>query len=210
MIEVADLDGEIDRLPCENPILNNWGVAVFGREADSTGKPRSASTSVNRIEFPDLSSTLRPVTNTSPASTMVWDEGSYTGYKLNCHKKKRKVDSLIELYDKDSVNSIQDKDIYKQKLDEISAAALAAIEYINELLDELEIHQEADRIDELTAIKTKVKDSVKKNEKEVKAEMLKIINEAAAASAPPPITVYPGSALVTGQVIRVNRTLQNI
>ena len=149
----------IEELPCENPILSSGGVAVFGRETDPTGKSRSASTSVNRVEFPDLSSTLQPqssASNATVASTMVWEEGAYTGYKLNCHKRKRKVESLIELYDKDSVNSVQDKEIYKEKLSEISTAALAAVEYINELIAELEINNEEDRIKELQAIKKAV------------------------------------------------------
>ena len=189
----------VEPLPCESPVLNDWGVAVFGRETDQAGNPRSASTSINRIEFPDLSSSLPFLpSDTAPAATapaatapaatapaaaiMVWDEGAYKGYKLNCFKKKRRVDSLIELYDKDSVNSVQDKDIYKQKLEEISAAAVAAVEYTNELLDELEVNQEVDRIAELTDIKKKVKDSVKKNEREVKAEMERILAAVAAAN----------------------------
>ena len=60
---------------------------------------------------------------------MSWDDASYSGFKLNCHKKKRKVLSLIELYDKDSVNTVQDKEIYKDKVNEISSAAFEAIEY---------------------------------------------------------------------------------
>ena len=173
---------------------------MYGREVDTYGKPRSASTSVNRIEFPDLSSTLRSVTSfeASPPSTMVWEEQAYKGYKLNCHKKKRKVESLIELYDKDSVNSVQDKHIFKQKLEEISAAALAAVEYINELLAELEVNEEEVRISELNAIKKKVKDSVKTNEREVKAEMQRILDEAEATSAN---TAAPAPALGTGQGI---------
>ena len=118
---------------------------------------------------------------------MVWEDAAYTGYKLNCHKKKRKVESLIELYDKDSVNSVQDKDIYKQKLEEISAAALNAVEYISELIEELEVNAEVDRISELKSIKDKVISSVKKNEKEVKAEMQRILEEAAnSATVPAP------------------------
>ena len=133
IIEVVGnpLEDVVNSLPCENPTYDSRGVAVFGRQADNKGKPRSVSTSINRVEFPDTCSTLekpvRALDNTQ-APMMVWDEGSYTGYKLNCHKKKRKVDSLIELYDKDSVNSVQDKEIYKQKLEEISNAALAAVE----------------------------------------------------------------------------------
>ena len=170
----------IETLPCENPILNSWGVAVFGSETDPTGKPRSASTSVNRVEFPDLSSTLKPPSsNAAVASNMVWEEGTYTGFKLNCHKKKRKVENLIELYDKDSVNSVQDKEIYKEKLAEISAAALAAVEYITDLIADLELADEEDRIEELQAIKKSVTEAVKKNEKEVKLEMQRILDEAA-------------------------------
>ena len=65
---------------------------------------------------------------------MVWEEGTFTGYKLNCHKKKRKVESLIELYDKDCVTSVQDEKIFLVKLAEISTAALEAVDYMNELL----------------------------------------------------------------------------
>ena len=64
MIDTADLTA-VEALPCENPIVNSWGVAVFGRETGSDGKRRSASTSVNRIEFPDLSSTLQLVQEVS-------------------------------------------------------------------------------------------------------------------------------------------------
>ena len=121
--------------------MNKWGVAVFGRQADQSGKPRSASTSVNRVEFPDLTSTLRPSSSKSTMSLPVpWEEDSYTGYKLNCHKKKRKVLNLIELYDKDSVNSVQDKEIYQHKLNEISTAALEAAEYITDLIALLEVN----------------------------------------------------------------------
>ena len=187
---VIEVVADIEALPCENPILNSWGVAVFGREVDNTGKPRSASTSINRVEFPDLSSSLplplSPLSNAPPvvASTMaVWEEGAYTGYKLNCHKKKRKVDSLIELYDKDSVNTVQDQHIYKEKLAEISTAALAAVEYVNDLLAELEVNNEEVRIAELQAIKKAVTDAVKKNDREIKLEMQRILDEAAAAAA---------------------------
>ena len=158
-------------------------MAVFGRETDSQGKPRSASTSVNRVEFPELSSTLKPVRQAPPeSSSMVWDEGAWTGFKLNCHKKKKKVENLIELYDKDCVNSVQDKDIYKEKLAEISAAAHIAVDYISDLIAELEVSEEQARIDELKAIKKVVTDSVIKNEKEVKAEMQRILDD----SPPPP------------------------
>ena len=114
-LEVGDII-DIEALPCEEPILNSWGVAVYGRETDPSGKPRSASTAVNRVEFPDLTSTLKPVKQTAGPSTMVWEEGSYTGFRLNCHKKKRKVESLIELYDKNSVTSVQDEKIFLVKL----------------------------------------------------------------------------------------------
>ena len=66
---------------------------------------------------------------------------------------------------------LKTKKIYKQKLEEISNAALSAVEYINDLLAELEANEEDERIAELKAIKKKVIESVKQNEKEVKAEM---------------------------------------
>ena len=53
-----------------------------------------------------------------------------------------------------------------------------AVEYVKELLAELEINNETNRMDELTAIKQSVKDAVKKNEYEIKAEMQKLIAEA--------------------------------
>ena len=71
-------------LPCENPVISRSGVAVYGSETSSTGKVRSASTSVNRVEFPaDLSSTLKPVPESTTVDKMGWDEGQWTGYKLN-------------------------------------------------------------------------------------------------------------------------------
>ena len=79
---------------------------------------------------------------------MVCDVPTYNGYKLNCHKKKRKVENMIELYDKDSVNNAWDIDICKQKLEEISVAALAAVEYISDLILELEGNEEDERIQE--------------------------------------------------------------
>ena len=86
-------------------------MAVYGRVTDARGKPRSASTSVNRIEFPDQQfSTLKTVQSLIN-STMVWEEATYTGYKLNCHKRKRKVENMIDMYDKDSVNNVWDKEI---------------------------------------------------------------------------------------------------
>ena len=69
---------------------------------------------------------------------MVWEEATYTGYKLNCHKKKRKVENMIEMYDKDSVNNVGDKEICKQKLEEILTAA---VEYMSDLIVELEVNQ---------------------------------------------------------------------
>ena len=118
---VLDLNSaEIEPLPCENPVLDRRGVAEFGSKTDFQGKLRSVS--LNRIEFPNLSSTLKPFpspssSESSKSSNMVWEEGQWTGFKLNCHKKKKRVECLIELYDKDCVNSVQDKDIYREKLD---------------------------------------------------------------------------------------------
>ena len=111
------------------------------------------------------------------------DEGAYTAYKLNCHKKKRKVENLIQLYDKDSVNTLQDRDIYQQKLSEISSAALGAAVYIEDLIDQLEVNGEEARITELNDIKKHIFSIVKKNEKEVKEEMQSIVDRAEAASA---------------------------
>ena len=71
---------------------------------------------------------------------MVWDEGAYyTGYKLNCHKRKRKVDNLIQLYDKDSVNSLQDKDIYQGDLNVIELILIELCNSINFQFNPVEI-----------------------------------------------------------------------
>ena len=185
-----------DSLPCENPVISRSGVAVYGSETSSTGKVRSASTSVNRVEFPaDLSSTLKPVPESTIADKMGLDEGQWTGYKLNCHKRKKKVESLIELYDKDCVNSVQDKDIYKDKLAEISTAAHIAMDYINDLILELEVENQQDRIDELETIKKAVKTAVTKNEKEVKAEMDKQPHSSLLQSSPCQPVIFSSSLL---------------
>ena len=60
---------DIQALPCEDPILDSQGVAVYGRPVDPIGNPRSASTAVNRIEFPDHTSTLRAARRTAAG----WD-----------------------------------------------------------------------------------------------------------------------------------------
>ena len=114
-VEASNLEESI--LPCERPSEIAWdqGALVFG-ESGNQDKQRSSSTSVNRVEFPDLSSTLPSIPSADDSIAMPWDEGAYTAYKLNCHKKKRKVENMINLYDKDSVNSLEDRNIYKQKL----------------------------------------------------------------------------------------------
>ena len=204
VVEVLNTEEAVG-LPCEQPHSNIWGegAVVFGYQdcetdgdQDSvTDKQRTSSTSVNRIELhrPDLSSTLSilPAVENSDAA-MAWEEGAYTGYKLNCHKKKRKVDNLIHLYDKDAVNSLQDKEIYKQKLDEISSTAIEAAEYIDDLVDQLDVNNEERRIQELTAIKKTMLDAVKKNELEVKAEMQRIVEQAATSATPPTQTSSGG------------------
>ena len=53
---------------------------------------------------------------------------------------------MLELYDKDSVNNVWDIDNCKQKLEEISTAAFAAVEYMSDLIVELEVNNEEDRI----------------------------------------------------------------
>ena len=169
----------ISPLPCEDPSLSASGVTVFGRRSESEGRVRTESTSVNRVDFLGVFATVRqgPLELLLDLSQDTMEEASYKGFKLNCFKKKRKVDSMLELYDKECVNSLQDREIYKQKLEEISGAALDAVEYINELIEQLEINQEVDRISELTVIKNTIKESVRKNEREVKCEMQKIIDE---------------------------------
>ena len=175
LVNEETLSHLVSALPCESPVVSGSGVAVFGTESFSSGRSRSVSTSVNRVQFPeDLSSTFLCLTT---AEGVIMDEASYKGYKLNCFKKKRKVESLIELYDKDCVNSLQDRDIFKQKLEAIASAALETVEYCNELIAELELNSEQGRIDEVNTIKEDVKNAVRKNEKEVKEEMQRIINE---------------------------------
>ena len=173
--------------------MNPWGGVVYGGEVDPAGNSRSASTAVNRIEFPDTFSTLKPRKEAITKPRMVWDQGTYTAYKLNCHKRKRKVESMVELFNKDSITSVQDEKIFMVKLGEISAAALEALEYISEILSELETNEEQERITEIKAIKKIVLDTVKENEKEVKVEMERLLSEAAPAVPPPPPPTTEGA-----------------
>ena len=115
---IPEEENLISPLPCEEPSFSSSGVAVFGRKSESGGRVRTESISVNRIDFPGVLATFRQDTLDSlldPALDKM-EEASYKGFKLNCFKKKRKVDSMIELYDKECVNSLQDREIYKQKL----------------------------------------------------------------------------------------------
>ena len=197
--DTTDLFTEsLSPLPCEEPILNSWGVAVFGKEFDPSGKERSASTSVNRIEFPDLSSTLELTSDLVQPSTMVMDEGQYTGYKLNCHKKKKKVEGLLELYDKDSVNNVSDKEICEQTLAKIQTAASDAVEYMDDIICQLEISQEDARVGELTAIKKGMIDKVKQHAIEVRAEMHRIIQANTQPAAPAGITALDIQQIIAG------------
>ena len=132
-LEAGDTIDITSPLPCEDPSLNPWGGVVYGRDVDHDGSARSASTAVNRIEFPDTSSTLRKGKEAINRSTMTWDQNTYKGYKLNCIKKKGKVESMIELFNEDSITSVQDKEIFKSELKDISSVALGAIEYINDV-----------------------------------------------------------------------------
>ena len=54
----------------------------------------------------------------------MWDEGTYNAKKLNCFRKKKKVEGLILLYDKETVTRIQDEKNYENKLTEISNVTL--------------------------------------------------------------------------------------
>ena len=139
-------------LPCEHPSISSGGIQVFGGVVDSSWKPRSYSTSINRVEFPCFSPTLSPIREHRQQSSMVWDEGTYNAKKLNCFKKKKKVEGLILLYDKEAVTSIQDEKIYENKLTEISNATLEAMEYMDEVVLELEANQEENRMAEIEAI----------------------------------------------------------
>ena len=87
-------------LPCENPGLESWDddAVVFGQDnsahfTPSSSRRRSVSTSVNRIEIPDLSSTLyhQDPLEEEVLENMVWDAQQYNGYKLNCNKKQMKL-----------------------------------------------------------------------------------------------------------------------
>ena len=93
---------------------------------------------------------------------------------------------MVELFNKDSITSVQDEKIFMVKLGEISAAALEALEYISEILAELETNEEHERITEIQAIKKIVLDTVKENEREVKVEMERLLSEATRAVLPPP------------------------
>ena len=98
-VELNSIEEEppVEKLPCEVPSVSSSGVLVFGGNPGPSERVRSVSTSVNRVEFPNLASTLQSIPSCSSSlnTNMVWDDASYSDYKLNCHKKKRKVLSLM-------------------------------------------------------------------------------------------------------------------
>ena len=76
-LETGDIIDIVSPLPCEDPSLNPWGGVVYGKEVDPAGNFGSASTAVNRVEFPDTFLTLKPRREAITKSRMVWDQGTY-------------------------------------------------------------------------------------------------------------------------------------
>ena len=151
---------------------------MYGAKFSHSGKIRSVSTSVNRVEFPGISSPVPSVRESLRSPTMTWEEGTFTAKKLNCFKKKKKVEALIQLYDKNAVTSVQDERIFIKKLDEITTASLDAIEFFDDIIADLEINEETDRIAVIQDIKQSLVQAVKTNANEVKAQMQKVLLEA--------------------------------
>ena len=160
------------------------GALIFGGQVDINGKPRSASTAVNRVEVLSSVSTLRK--ERILYTTM--DSSVYNGYRLNCIKKKKKVLGLIELFNKDSITCLTHKEIFKEELKKIDTAAEDFVEYIDETLTQLEVNSEDDRIPELQVMRKSIIDAVKLNKKQVVEKIESIISNATSSSMSPPPT----------------------
>ena len=166
------------------------GALIFGGQVYINGKPRSASTAVNRVEVLSSVSTLRK--ERILHTTM--DQSVYNGYRLNCIKKKKKVLGLIELFNKDSITCLTHKEIFKEELKKIDTAAEDFVEYIDETLTQLEVNSEDDRIPELQVMRKSVIDAVKLNKKQVVEMMESVITNATPTITSPPPT---GTATLT-------------
>ena len=172
--ETSFIEGEeLFSLPCENPLENQWGAAlVFGSQWNINGKQRTESTAVNRIEFIDEPNTL----GKKPRFLTTMDQGTFNGYRTNCIKKKKKVLGLIELFNKDSITCAMHKDIYKDELSKIDNAAEDFLDYIDNVLTELEANSENDRTTELENMRKLVIDSVKVNKQQVIEQVESVSN----------------------------------
>ena len=95
------------------------------------------------------------------------DANAFNGFRTNCIKKKKKVLGLIELFNKDSITCASHKEIYKEELSKIDNAVEDFIDYIDDILTQLETNREADRIPELEVMRRTVIDAVKLNKQQV-------------------------------------------
>ena len=165
MEETSFIEGEdIFVLPCEKP-YEELGALIFGQQTNTPVKSRSASTAVNRIEFADTASTIRR--KEIPRIFITMDSGTFNGYRTNCVKRKKKVIGLIELFNKDSITCATHKEIFKDELNKIDVAAEDFIEYIDDVLTQLEANSEQDRIPDLELMRKGVIDAVKLNKQQV-------------------------------------------
>ena len=151
--ETSFIEGEdIFTLPCVQPQSSDWGALVFGDQTGANNsKNRSASTAVNRVEFYDLFSTLR-----KGIYLPTMDSASFNGFKTNCIKKKKKVLSLMELYNKDSITCAAHVQIYKDELHKVDKASEDFLEYVDDLLTQLELNTEAERINDISSMRREV------------------------------------------------------
>ena len=101
-----------------------------------------------------------------PRIFITMDSGTFNGYRTNCVKRKKKVNGLIELFNKDSITCATHKEIFKDELNKIDVAAEDFIEYIDDVLTQLEANSEQDRIPDLELMRKDVIDAVKLNKQQ--------------------------------------------
>ena len=177
--ETSFIEGEdIFTLPCVQPRSSEWGARIFGLQEDShSGKNRSDSTAVNRVEFiDDLSSTLlrgiQHIVNKM-------DQNTFNGFKTNCIKKKKKVLSLMELYNKDSVTCTAHMQIYKDELQRVDKATEDFVDYIDDLLTQLELSSEQERISDIDSMRKQLINDVKHHKQEIMEKVQTISGDVA-------------------------------
>lgn len=111
------------------------------------------------------------------------DVNAFNGFRTNCIKKKKKVLGLLELFNADSITCLTHKEIYKDELAKINTAVEDFLEYIDDVLTQLESNSENGRMPELEVMRITVIDAVKSNKQQVIEKIESVANSAANSNA---------------------------